>query len=51
LKKSLKPLATVKRDGNWVNIDASLVVPGDLALLAAGKKILSVLRVENTLKA
>eukprot|EP01038_Epipyxis_sp_PR26KG_P006480 gene6480-8913_t len=39
LKKSLKPLATVKRDGQWKNIDASLVVPGDLALLASGSAI------------
>jgi len=39
LKKSLKPLATVKRDGKWGNIDAALVVPGDLVLLAAGSAI------------
>ena len=25
LKKSLKPIATVKRDGGWSNIDAALV--------------------------
>ena len=28
LKKSLKPEATVKRDGTWKKIDAGLVVPG-----------------------
>lgn len=39
LKKSLKPLATVKRDGKFVNIDAATVVPGDLVLLAAGSAI------------
>ena len=39
LKKSLKPLATVKRDGKWQNIDAGLVVPGDLVLLASGSAI------------
>lgn len=39
LKKSLKPLATVKRDGKWNNIDAAIVVPGDLVLLAAGSAI------------
>lgn len=39
LKASLKPLATVKRDGKWQNIDAALVVPGDLVLLAAGSAI------------
>lgn len=39
LKKSLKPLATVKREGKWSNIDAAEVVPGDLVLLAAGSAI------------
>jgi H+-transporting ATPase len=39
LKKSLKPLATVKRDGNWKNINAKELVPGDLVLLAAGSSI------------
>jgi H+-transporting ATPase len=39
LKKSLKPVATVKRDGKWANIDGSTVVPGDLVLLAAGSAI------------
>jgi len=39
LKKSLKPIATVKRDGKFVNIDAALVVPGDLVLLASGSAI------------
>lgn len=44
LKKSLKPLATVKRDGKWSNIDAGLVVPGDLVLLASGSAIPAVSR-------
>lgn len=39
LKKSLKPVATVKRDGKWQNIDAATVVPGDLCLLASGSAI------------
>eukprot|EP00601_Ochromonadales_sp_CCMP2298_P009985 CAMPEP_0173263164 /NCGR_PEP_ID=MMETSP1142-20121109/27201_1 /TAXON_ID=483371 /ORGANISM="non described non described, Strain CCMP2298" /LENGTH=731 /DNA_ID=CAMNT_0014198429 /DNA_START=148 /DNA_END=2340 /DNA_ORIENTATION=+ len=39
LKASLKPLATVKRDGAWANVDACTVVPGDLCLLAAGSAI------------
>ena len=39
LKKSLKPLATVKRDGVWDNIDAGLVVPGDMVLLASGSAV------------
>ncbi len=39
LKKSLKPLATVKRDGKWATTDATLLVPGDLVLLAAGSAV------------
>ena len=39
LKKSLKPVATVKRDGKFMNIDAAVVVPGDLVLLASGSAI------------
>jgi len=39
LKKSLKPTATVKRDGKFINIDAALLVPGDLILLAAGSAV------------
>jgi len=36
LKKSLKPKATVKRDGKWQVIDGTTVVPGDMVLLASG---------------
>merc|ERR1712054_281962 len=36
LKKSLKPKATVKRDGKWQIIDGTHVVPGDMVLLASG---------------
>ena len=39
LKASLKPTATVKRDGKWQNINATLVVPGDLVLLACGSAV------------
>lgn len=39
LKQSLKPLATVCRDGKWQNIDAFLVVPGDLVKLASGSAV------------
>eukprot|EP00884_Botryococcus_braunii_P018072 jgi/Botrbrau1/4949/Bobra.0122s0027.1 len=39
LKASLKPVATVKRDGQWSNMDATLLVPGDLVLLAAGSAV------------
>ena len=39
LKASLKPVATVKRDGQWQNVDAAILVPGDLVKLAAGSAI------------
>lgn len=39
LKASLKPEATVKREGTWKVINASLVVPGDLVQLASGSAI------------
>jgi H+-transporting ATPase len=39
LKASLKPIATVKRDGKWQNVDAAILVPGDLVKLAAGSAI------------
>jgi H+-transporting ATPase len=39
LKKSLQPKATVKRDGKWQEISATIVVPGDLVLLASGSAI------------
>lgn len=39
LKSSLKPEATVKRDGRWRAIDASLLVPGDLVLLSTGAAV------------
>lgn len=39
LKASLKPTATVKRDGKFSTIDAAYVVPGDLVLLASGSAV------------
>ncbi|PSC73000.1 p-type h+-atpase isoform C [Micractinium conductrix] len=39
LKKALKPLATCKRDGKWANMDATMLVPGDLVLLGAGAAV------------
>jgi H+-transporting ATPase len=36
LKNSLKPTATCKRNGKWEVVDATLLVPGDLVLLASG---------------
>jgi len=39
LKKSLKPEATVKRDGKFATINAIYLVPGDLVLLASGSAV------------
>ena len=39
LKASLKPQATVCRDGKWQSIEAALLVPGDLVLLGSGSHI------------
>lgn len=39
LKASLKPLATVKRDGEWKHIDAAMLVPGDLISLTSGSAV------------
>jgi H+-transporting ATPase len=36
LKSSWKPVATCKRDGKWDVMNANLLVPGDLLLLASG---------------
>jgi H+-transporting ATPase len=36
LKASLKPEACVQRDGVWIMLDATLLVPGDLVLLSCG---------------
>jgi H+-transporting ATPase len=36
LKNSLKPKATVKRDGKWQIINGTHIVPGDMVLLASG---------------
>ena len=47
LKASLKPIATVKRDGSWQNINATLVVPGDMCLLASGSAVPADCRVNH----
>ncbi|KAH9589398.1 hypothetical protein LSM04_008094 [Trypanosoma melophagium] len=39
LKNSLKPVATVFRDGSWQQLDAALLVPGDLVKLASGSAV------------
>jgi H+-transporting ATPase len=39
LKQSLKPRATVFRDGQWQELDACTVVPGDKVKLASGSAI------------
>ena len=37
LKKMFSPLAKVKRDGKYIEINTSEIVPGDIILLEAGK--------------
>ena len=39
LRASLKPEATCKRDGQWSNIKAGGLVPGDVVLLGAGSSV------------
>ena len=39
LKASLKPIAVVKRDGEWKRVNAAEVVPGDLVQLNAGATV------------
>ncbi|KAG8345238.1 putative Cation transporter ATPase N terminus [Trypanosoma vivax] len=39
LKSSLKPIATVFRDGAWTKLDAALLVPGDLVKLGSGSAV------------
>jgi len=48
LKNSLKPNATCKRNGKWDVIDATMLVPGDLVLLASGSAIPADCRVNNS---
>jgi magnesium-transporting ATPase (P-type) len=48
LKSSLKPVATCKRDGKWGVMDATMIVPGDLVLLASGSAIPADCRVNNS---
>merc|ERR1712054_236383 len=50
LKKSLKPKATVKRDGKWQVIDGTTVVPGDMVLLASGSAMPADCRVNVNVK-
>ncbi|KAH9589164.1 hypothetical protein LSM04_003371 [Trypanosoma melophagium] len=39
LKNSLNPMTTVFRDGSWQQLDAALLVPGDLVKLASGSAV------------
>lgn len=48
LKSSLKPLATCKRDGKWVVMNAALLVPGDTVLLGSGSAIPADCRVNHS---
>ncbi len=47
LKKSLKAVATAKRDGKFQNIEASLLVPGDTVLLCSGSAVPADCRVNH----
>ena len=47
LKKSLKPEATVKRDGIFKKINAAELVPGDTVLLASGSAVPADCRVND----
>jgi H+-transporting ATPase len=48
LKASLKPTATVKRDGQWIVLEAAGLVPGDTVLLASGSAIPADCRVNDS---
>ena len=48
LKNSLKPTATVRRDGKWQTIDAVLLVPTDTVLLASGSSVPADCRVNRS---
>eukprot|EP01012_Entosiphon_sulcatum_P038967 TRINITY_DN508_c0_g1_i1.p1 TRINITY_DN508_c0_g1~~TRINITY_DN508_c0_g1_i1.p1 ORF type:complete len:933 (-),score=160.22 TRINITY_DN508_c0_g1_i1:390-3188(-) len=39
LRASLRPEATAKRDGKWSTVNAEILVPGDLVLLASGAAV------------
>ena len=39
LQASMKPVATVRRDGDWSNIDAERLVPGDTVQLGHGSAV------------
>ena len=47
LKNSLKPKATVKRDGKWQVINGTTIVPGDMVLLASGSAMPADCRVNS----
>ncbi|CAL8471949.1 g11491 [Coccomyxa elongata] len=47
LKASLKPQATVCRDGRWQTISGAVLVPGDLVLLGSGSHIPADCRVKE----
>jgi magnesium-transporting ATPase (P-type) len=48
LKSSLRPTATSKRDGAWTVMDAALLVPGDVILLASGSHVPADCRIQGT---
>ena len=48
LKKLTAPTAKVKRDGEWIKVDASKLVPGDIVALKSGDRIPADLRLIDT---
>lgn len=49
LKKLTSPCAIVKRDGKWMEIDASQLVVGDVVALEAGRQVPADLRLSRTM--
>jgi hypothetical protein len=41
------PQATAKRDGVWASLDAALLVPGDLVLVASGASVPADVRISH----
>ncbi len=48
LNELAQPTAVVKRDGNWCEVPVALLVPGDIVLLFAGRRVPADLRLLQT---
>ena len=48
LNELAQPTAVVKRDGNWREVPVALLVPGDIVLLLAGRRVPADLRLLET---